>query len=150
MFPNVSFTLQDDSKSRENDSSKGHVLRVPKVRDISMYMISRWTVGLTDSLDFGCLSTHVWSCTDRGENIFSSSPSITYNRLVIACRRGQRHVGGFESGRIYITCWSTFEGETASLHVNFYYSSNIIDSSIFVWACSEHDCSIRWVYRPRY
>ncbi|KAG2155051.1 uncharacterized protein EDB93DRAFT_1130961 [Suillus bovinus] len=34
MFPNVSFTLQDDSKSRENASSKGHVLRVPKTRSI--------------------------------------------------------------------------------------------------------------------
>lgn len=32
MFPNVAFTLQDDSKSRDNASSKGHVLRVPKVR----------------------------------------------------------------------------------------------------------------------
>ncbi|KAG1815665.1 uncharacterized protein BJ212DRAFT_1357867 [Suillus subaureus] len=34
MFPGVSFTLQDDSKSRENASSKGHVLRVPKTRSI--------------------------------------------------------------------------------------------------------------------
>ncbi|KAG0709891.1 hypothetical protein DFH29DRAFT_19205 [Suillus ampliporus] len=34
MFPNVSFTLQDDSKSKENASSKGHVLRVPKTRSI--------------------------------------------------------------------------------------------------------------------
>lgn len=34
MFPNVSFTLQDDSKSRESASSKGHVLRVPKTRSI--------------------------------------------------------------------------------------------------------------------
>ncbi|KAG1783040.1 hypothetical protein EV702DRAFT_996112 [Suillus placidus] len=34
MFPDVSFTLQDDSKSRENTSSKGHVLRVPKTRSI--------------------------------------------------------------------------------------------------------------------
>ncbi|OAX44046.1 hypothetical protein K503DRAFT_730324 [Rhizopogon vinicolor AM-OR11-026] len=34
MFPNVSFTLQDDNKSRENDSSKGRVLRVPKTRSI--------------------------------------------------------------------------------------------------------------------
>ncbi|KAG2115935.1 uncharacterized protein F5147DRAFT_606020 [Suillus discolor] len=34
MFPNVAFTLQDDSKSRENVSSKGQVLRVPKTRSI--------------------------------------------------------------------------------------------------------------------
>lgn len=34
MFPGVSFTLQDDSKSRENASDKGHVLRVPKTRSI--------------------------------------------------------------------------------------------------------------------
>lgn len=34
MFPCVSFTLQDDSKSRENASSKGHVLRIPKTRSI--------------------------------------------------------------------------------------------------------------------
>lgn len=34
MFPNVAFTLQDDSKSRENASSKGQVLRVPKTRSI--------------------------------------------------------------------------------------------------------------------
>ncbi|KAG1906937.1 uncharacterized protein F5891DRAFT_1136216 [Suillus fuscotomentosus] len=34
MFPNVAFTLQDDSKSRDNASSKGHVLRVPKTRSI--------------------------------------------------------------------------------------------------------------------
>lgn len=38
MFPNVSFTLQDDSKSRDNDSSKGHVLRVPRVRETSITM----------------------------------------------------------------------------------------------------------------
>ncbi|KAG1752530.1 uncharacterized protein EDB91DRAFT_1216091 [Suillus paluster] len=34
MFPEVSFTLQDDSKSKDNVSSKGHVLRVPKTRSI--------------------------------------------------------------------------------------------------------------------
>ncbi|KAG2156312.1 hypothetical protein DEU56DRAFT_766489 [Suillus clintonianus] len=34
MFPDVSFTLQDDSKSKDNASSKGHVLRVPKTRSI--------------------------------------------------------------------------------------------------------------------
>ncbi|KAG1755437.1 hypothetical protein EDB19DRAFT_1661354 [Suillus lakei] len=34
MFSDVSFTLQDDSKTRENASSKGHVLRVPKTRSI--------------------------------------------------------------------------------------------------------------------
>ncbi|KAG2152494.1 hypothetical protein BD769DRAFT_1405591 [Suillus cothurnatus] len=34
MFPSVSFTLQDDNKSRENASNKGHVLRVPKTRSI--------------------------------------------------------------------------------------------------------------------
>lgn len=34
MFSCVSFTLQDDSKSRENASSKGHVLRVPKTRSM--------------------------------------------------------------------------------------------------------------------
>ncbi|KAG2060170.1 hypothetical protein BDR06DRAFT_548953 [Suillus hirtellus] len=34
MFPDVAFTLQDDSKSRDNASSKGHVLRVPKTRSI--------------------------------------------------------------------------------------------------------------------
>ncbi|KAG1892183.1 hypothetical protein F4604DRAFT_13425 [Suillus subluteus] len=34
MFPGVSFTLQDDSKSRDNASSKGPVLRIPKTRSI--------------------------------------------------------------------------------------------------------------------
>ncbi|KAJ8597377.1 hypothetical protein M405DRAFT_755983 [Rhizopogon salebrosus TDB-379] len=51
MFPNVSFTLQDDSKSRDNDSSKGHVLRVPRTRSILAAFRHMYGRALTEHVD---------------------------------------------------------------------------------------------------
>jgi hypothetical protein len=45
-------------------------------------MICCFTVDTTDPLNLGCISTHVWSCIDRGEKIISNPASFTHDRLV--------------------------------------------------------------------
>jgi DNA mismatch repair protein MLH3 len=117
MFPNVSFTLQDDSKSRESASSKGHVLRVPKVRNPLKQMICCFTLDTTDPFNLGCISTHVWSRIGRGEKINSNPASFTHDRLVqhveeINATSGDLKLEGFMSlvgapSKVRTSVWTT-------------------------------------------